>query len=126
MTTNIDPRIEAGAKAWDKHMGGRYAPDEVEELSEEVAVILAAADAVDPRKPRTITTVEELDAAIVRSFEEGENLVLLDGWRPWIIWENDHGDVHVSSLPVEDDPDRLSLSDIALPAIVLHTPEATK
>lgn len=43
-----NPRVIAGAKAWDKHMGGRYAPDEVEELSGEVKVILAAADAVDP------------------------------------------------------------------------------
>lgn len=43
-----DPRVIAGAKAWDKSMGGRYAPDEVEELSGEVKVILAAADAVDP------------------------------------------------------------------------------
>ena len=60
--TTTDPRVEAGAKAWDKHMGGRYSPHEVDELSEEVAVILAAADAVDPREPRTITTVEELDA----------------------------------------------------------------
>lgn len=57
-----DPRVEAGAKAWDKHMGGRYSPHEVEELAEEVAVILAAADAVDPRKPRTVTTTEELEA----------------------------------------------------------------
>ena len=119
-----DPRIAAGAKAWDKHMGGRYAPNEVEELSEEVAVILAAADAVDPRKPRTITTTEELDAAIVQCFEQGENLVLLDGWRPWIIWENDQGDIRVSSLPVEDDPASLSLSDISLPATVLYEPEA--
>lgn len=43
-----NPRVIAGAKAWDKSMGGRYAPNEVEELSEEVKVILAAADAVDP------------------------------------------------------------------------------
>ena len=59
-STTTDPRIEAGAKAWDKYMGGRYAPNEVEELSEEVAVILAAADAVDPRKPRVIETAGEL------------------------------------------------------------------
>lgn len=43
-----DPRVVAGAKAWDKSMGDRYSPDEVEELSGEVRVILAAADAVDP------------------------------------------------------------------------------
>lgn len=35
--------IEAGAVAWDKNMGGRYAPNEVDELSEEVGVILEAA-----------------------------------------------------------------------------------
>ncbi|MFC7860713.1 hypothetical protein ACFQ9D_12085 [Arthrobacter koreensis] len=62
-TNTPDPRIEAGAKAWDKHMGGRYAPDEVEELSEEVAVILVAADAVDPRKPRIITDRHEDNGA---------------------------------------------------------------
>jgi hypothetical protein len=77
------------------------------------------------RKPRTITTAEELDAAIVRHFEQGENLVLLGGWRPWIIWEDDRGNVRVSSLPVEDDPDRLSLSSIPLPATVLYEPGVT-
>ena len=35
--------VKAGAKAWDKHMGGRYAPREVEELRDEVRVILEAA-----------------------------------------------------------------------------------
>lgn len=35
--------IEAGAKAWDKLQGNRYHPDEVDELSPEVKVILEAA-----------------------------------------------------------------------------------
>lgn len=44
-----DPRVIAGCKALDKFWGGRYAPDEVEELYDEVACILAAADAVEGR-----------------------------------------------------------------------------
>lgn len=91
-----------------------YEPFDGHESTRIAARILAAGY----RKPRTITTVEELDAAITHSFEEGENLVLLSGWRPWIIWENDRGDIRVSSLPVEGDPDHLSLSDITLPATI--------
>ena len=71
-------------------------------------------------KPRQVSTVEELDAVIVASFEQGECLVLMAGWRPWIIWEDDYGDAHASSLPVEDDPERLTLDDISLPATVLY------
>lgn len=74
------------------------------------------------RKPRTVTTAAELDAAIIRAFENGENLVLLEkgGWRPYILWEDDRGDLHVTSTPMEDDPERLTPSDIALPATVLY------
>lgn len=67
-----------------------------------------------------VTTSEELEDAIRRSFEEGEHLVLMSGTRPWIIWEDDHGLAHVSSAPYEDDPERLDLGDIALPAVVVH------
>ncbi len=35
--------VEAGAIALDQFWGGRYAPNEVEELSDEVRVILEAA-----------------------------------------------------------------------------------
>ena len=77
-------------------------------------------------RPKQVSTVAELGAAIVRAFEHGENLVLLSTWRPWIIWEDDYGDVNVSSLPVEDDPERLTLADIALPAMVLFSPVVGK
>ena len=97
-----------------------YEPFDGYESTRIAAKILAAGY----RKPRTITTAEELDAAIEQSFGQGENLILFDGWRPWIIWENDQGDIRVSSLPVEDDPDSLGLSDIPLPATVLYEPEA--
>lgn len=46
MTEDLDPRVVAGCKALDKFWGGRYAPDEVDELYDEVACILAAADLV--------------------------------------------------------------------------------
>jgi len=77
------------------------------------------------RKPRVVTTVEELDAAISAAFEDARPLILSDrAARPWIIWEDEDGDAWVESWPQEDDPERLRLSDIALPATVLHEPEA--
>ncbi|MGN6724058.1 MAG: hypothetical protein ACTHJM_15740 [Marmoricola sp.] len=72
------------------------------------------------RKPAVVTNDAELHDAIRRSFEDGESLVLLDGWRPWVIWEDADGFEHVSSIPVEDDPETLSLSDITFPVHILH------
>jgi hypothetical protein len=84
----------------------------------------AAADAIlaaGYRKPRTVTTTDELHDAIRRSFEEGEPLVLMDEWkRPFILWEDDYGTVNVSSWPQEEDPERLKLNSIHLPATILH------
>lgn len=77
MTTSPDPRVVAAAKAWDKHMGGRYAPDEVEELSEEVAVILAAADAVDPLRDRK-GLITRMAAGISKSHGTTEPIVHID------------------------------------------------
>lgn len=110
---SVDPRVAAGAKAWDKHMGGRYAPDEVEELSEEVAVILAAADAVDPRKPRGITTVEELDA-----LSDGAVIVDADKNAYTALKRTDGTNWWNAALTYADG------TAIALPATVLHEPKA--
>lgn len=78
------------------------------------------------RRPRTITTVEELDAAIYAAFEDAGHLIVADRHgRPWIIWGDEDGDEQVNSWPQEDDPERLTLADIALPATVLHEPDAT-
>lgn len=111
-STTKDPRIEAGAKAWDKHMGGRYSPHEVDELSEEVAVILAAADAVGPRKPRTITTVEELDALT-------DGVTLRGGGLTY-----EHHDGLFNGV----DGSTVDSELVSLPATVLHEPvaEATR
>lgn len=73
------------------------------------------------RKPRQVTTVEELDAAVYAAFEEGHHLVLSDCHaRPWIIWSDEDGDEQVNSWPQEEDHDRLALGDITLPATVIH------
>lgn len=71
-------------------------------------------------KPRVIETIEELDQCVQQSFEQGETLVVKDTWRPWIIWEDDDGNAHVSSLPMEDDPKRLTLAEVRLPLTILH------
>jgi hypothetical protein len=45
----------------------------------------------------------------------------MDEWkRPFILWEDDYGTVNVSSWPQEEDPERLKLNSIHLPATVLH------
>jgi hypothetical protein len=72
-------------------------------------------------KPRTITTAEELDAAIAAAFEDAGHVVVSDSrGRPWIIWGDEDGDEWIDSWPQEDDPERLTLSGIKLPATVLH------
>jgi hypothetical protein len=62
--------------------------------------------------------VAELDAAIIRCFEEGEPLTLRakDG-RPFILWEDEDGTLHVTSYPQEGDVNPLSITDIKLPAV---------
>ena len=73
------------------------------------------------RKPRTVTTIDELDAAVYAAFEDDGHLVLTDRQgRPWIIWADEDGDEVVNSWPQEEDPERLALSDIRLPATVMH------
>lgn len=123
----LDSDTTVCTRVWEAWSYGTMGPDDFTPLAEEPDSLRNIADAVlaaGYRKPRTISTAEELDAAIVRAFEEAQNLVLFDGWRPWIIWENDQGDTRVSSLPVEDDPAHLGLSDIPLPVTVMHSPEA--
>lgn len=72
---------------------------------------------------RTITTREELDAAIYAAFEDAGHLIVSDRrGRPWIIWADEDDDAWVDSWPQEEDPERLTLSEIALPATVLHEP----
>ena len=84
MSSTLDPRVEAAAAAmweqrpmmrtqdgaprpWDEVPGRSYGA----RYRGKAQVALAAADAVDPHKPRTVTTIEELDAlpdeAVVRS-----------------------------------------------------------
>lgn len=46
--------VTAGAIALDQHWGGRYAPNEVEELSDEIRVILEAA------VPHLVNVIESL------------------------------------------------------------------
>lgn len=64
-TTTVDHRSAPAAKAWDKDMGGRYAPHEVDELSHEVGVILAAADAADAEQGIHRIKVDDDTARIV-------------------------------------------------------------
>lgn len=72
-------------------------------------------------EPRTVTTIDELDAAVYAAFEDDGHLVLTDRQgRPWIIWADEDGDEVVNSWPQEEDPARLALSDIRLPATVMH------
>lgn len=79
-------------------------------------VILAAGY----RRPRVIETAEQLREAISTAFQNGVNLtVLSQNWRPWVIWEDDDGHAHASSVPVEDDPERFTLADVRLPVTVL-------
>ncbi|UUG70013.1 hypothetical protein SEA_ZUCKER_54 [Arthrobacter phage Zucker] len=73
---------------------------------------------------RTVSTLRQLDAAIEAAFEDGHHLVLSDRrGRPWIIWADEDGDEQVNSWPQEDDPERLTLEQIDLPAVVLHEGE---
>lgn len=74
----------------------------------------------EARRPRVIETAKELREAISTAFQNGVNLtVLSQNWRPWVIWEDDNGHAHASSVPVEDDPERLTLADVKLPVTVL-------
>jgi len=73
------------------------------------------------RKPRTVNTVKDLDAAVEAAFEDDGHLILSDRHgRPWIIWADEDADEVVNSWPQEGDPKRLTLSDIELPATALH------
>lgn len=125
-----DRRIEAAAAAmWEQRPMMRTddgAPrpwDEVPARSYgaryrgQAQVALAAADAVDPRKPRTITTVEELDAlpegSVVisgeyRHYRNGMQL----SFQKW-----DDGRWHRGGRSRDTHPDYF------LPATVLHEPE---
>jgi hypothetical protein len=94
-------------------------------LGSDMSIVLdKTADAIlvaGYRKPRTITTAEELDAAIAAAFEYAGHVVVSDSrGRPWIIWGDEDGDEWIDSWPQEDDPERLTLSGIKLPATVLH------
>ena len=72
------------------------------------------------RRPRVIETAAQLREAISAAFQNGVNLtVLSQNWRPWVIWEDDDGHAHASSVPVEDDPERFTLADVKLPVTVL-------
>ena len=83
-----------------------------------VAEVIAAAGW---RKARAVTTAEELEQAIIGCFERGETASFRDKeFRHWIVWEDDYGLWHFVSPPFEDDPEKLGIEHIALPAIVLH------
>ena len=85
------------------------------------SAIAGAILAAGYRKPQQVTTEEELGAAISAAFEDARPLVVSDrAGRPWIIWEDENGDAWVESWPQEEDPERLTLADITLPATVLH------
>ena len=76
---------------------------------------LSRADAIlaaGYRKPRTITTMEELDALAEGSViltNGGEDSAQKDGEGEWYLWGGDYGQ---------------DSGDIFLPATVLHEPEA--
>ena len=72
-------------------------------------------------KPQQVTTAGELDAVIEDALEDARYIVATDTrGRPWIIWDDEDGCVQVSSWPQEEDPERLTLADIHLPATVLN------
>ncbi|WP_247826418.1 hypothetical protein [Arthrobacter antioxidans] len=82
-----DHRIEPAAKAWDKDMSGRYVPHEVDELSHEVGVILAAADAADAeqgihRVKVDDATVEVIAATLGNFYYRGEEFTIRDYMQP--------------------------------------------
>lgn len=58
-------RVEAAVKAWDHYWGDRYGDEALEEMGEEVAVALAAADAHDAANG--IHRVKLDDAAVERA-----------------------------------------------------------
>lgn len=92
------------------------------------AVSYDVADAVlaaGYRKPKHIPAIEALDAVIEDALEDARYLVATDTrGRPWIIWDDEDGCVQVSSWPQEEDPERLTLADIHLPARVLNDTSA--
>lgn len=124
-----DPRIEAAAAAmWEQRPMMRTADGaprpwaEVPAWSygaryrEQARVALAAADAVDPRKPRTITTVEELDALSVGSviradngevFEKQADGPYCDGPHDWQSFEGTfwNGETFVFPITVLHEPE---------------------
>jgi len=59
----MSKRLEAAVKAWDQHWGDRYGDEALEEMGEEVAVALEAADAVlfsDEAVERTAKALHDL------------------------------------------------------------------
>jgi hypothetical protein len=60
----MSERLEAAVKAWDHHWGDRYGDEALEEMGEEVAVALTAADAVmfsDEGVERAVIALAESD-----------------------------------------------------------------
>jgi hypothetical protein len=68
-----DEAVEAAVKAWDHHWGDRYGDEALEEMGEEVRIALEAAEPY-MRKPRQVTTIEELD----KLYNSDGNVVLMD------------------------------------------------
>lgn len=70
-----DEAIRAAVIAWDKHMGGRYTPHEVEELSDEVRVILEVGSPFMALEPAVVEEAlrqfvsREVDYDIHKQFE---------------------------------------------------------
>ena len=116
-----DPRVESAARALARAFDcdlEKASPAERRNFKGYANAALAAADAVDPRKPRTITTIEELDAlphgAVVispeyRHYRNGMQV----SFQKW-----DDGRWYRGGRGRDTHPDYF------LPATVLHEPEA--
>ena len=122
-TNTTDPRIEAAAEELAKNDGWlslkHPSPATQKTLREHASLVVATIDAVDLRKTRTITTVEELDAlpatTIIRAsngevFQRDTDGPYYDGPHDWQSFEGTfwNGETFV------------------FPATVLYTPEAAE
>lgn len=76
-----------------------------------------------PRVGDTITTAERLDAILEYATSRGEYVIVTEGWRPWILTDNEHGDVWAHSWLEEGEDSHVKpIETLRLPLTVLYVP----